>query len=192
MIDGEKCLEVRMLGEFAMFYGGELVEVSKIQTSRTMHLLQILLYAGEKGIPRQKLMKHLFEREPVGDLSGNLRVTTHNLRKMLKNTQLPEEPYIYTNNQHYAVNVFRAFVERHPHIAATGVQPHAVGVGQQGGIHGLHGGNRLEQRRFFCLRPGGVVQRHGVGRHLHETNIAQVHIGRIENKKACRHQKKFP
>ncbi len=101
MIDGEKCLEVRMLGEFAMFYGGELVEVSKIQTSRTMHLLQILLYAGEKGIPRQKLMKHLFEREPVGDLSGNLRVTTHNLRKMLKNTQLPEEPYIYTNNQHY-------------------------------------------------------------------------------------------
>lgn len=101
MIDGEKCLEVRMLGEFAMFYGGEAVEVSKIQTSRAMHLLQILLYAGEKGISRQQLIKYLFEREPVGDLSGNLRVTTHNLRKMLKNTQLPDEPFIYTNNRHY-------------------------------------------------------------------------------------------
>lgn len=100
-MDGEKYLEVRMLGEFSMVYGGEVVEVSKMQTSRSMHLLQILLYAGEKGISRQKLVEYLFEREPVGDLSGNLRVTTHNLRKMLKKTILPDEPYIQTNNRQY-------------------------------------------------------------------------------------------
>lgn len=100
-MDGEKYLEVRMLGEFSMVYGEEIVEVSKMQTSRPMHLLQILLYAGEKGISRQKLVEYLFEREPVGDLSGNLRVTTHNLRKMLKKTILPDEPYIQTNNRQY-------------------------------------------------------------------------------------------
>lgn len=100
-MDEGKYLEVRMLGEFSMVYGGEVVEVSKVQTSRAMHLLQILLYAGESGISRQKLVEYLFEREPVGDLSGNLRVTTHNLRKMLKKTILPDEPYIQTNNRQY-------------------------------------------------------------------------------------------
>lgn len=97
----EKCLEVRMLGEFTMSYGGETIEVSKSQTSRAMHLLQILLYAGDKGISRQKLMKDLFEREPVGDLASNLRVTTHTLRKLLKNTKLPDEPYIQNSNRQY-------------------------------------------------------------------------------------------
>ena len=101
VMDEGKYLEVRMLGEFSMVYGGEVVEVSKVQTSRAMHLLQILLYAGESGISRQKLVEYLFEREPVGDLSGNLRVTTHNLRKMLKKTILPDEPYIQTNNRQY-------------------------------------------------------------------------------------------
>ncbi len=66
VMDEGKYLEVRMLGEFSMVYGGEVVEVSKVQTSRAMHLLQILLYAGESGISRQKLVEYLFEREPVG------------------------------------------------------------------------------------------------------------------------------
>ena len=37
-----------------------------------------------------------------------------------------------------AVDVFRPSVKHHPHIPGTGVQPHAVGIGQQGGVHSLH------------------------------------------------------
>ena len=87
--------------------------------------------------------------------------------------------------------MFRSFIEYHSYFPSAGVQPHAVGVGEQDGIHILHGGNGLHQGRFFCLCPSGVVQIHVVGRHLHEADIAQVHIGCIESKEPYCHQEKF-
>ena len=90
-----------------------------------------------------------------------------------------------------AVDVFRPFVNHHPHIPGAGIQPHAVGIGGQGGFHSLHGRNGLHQGGFGGLRFRRVIQVHMVGFHLHESDIAQVHIGRIENQKTDCHQEEL-
>ena len=85
------CLYVRMLGDFSMEYRG--MEVLKIKdrkrSSKMLHLLQILLYEGAKGIAKEQLLLRLYGRDAKEDRSNNLRVTMYHLRKMLGESGLP-------------------------------------------------------------------------------------------------------
>lgn len=87
-------LKVRMLGEFSMSYRGEILQIKRKTTSKVFQLLQMLLYSGENGMSRSRLLKYLFGCDAEGDLSANLRVTIYHLRKLLKEMELPEENYI--------------------------------------------------------------------------------------------------
>ena len=68
-------LNVRMLGDFSITYDGRQVSFGKNTTTKAMKLLQILIYYGEQGIAREKLLNALYVREELADAANNLRVT---------------------------------------------------------------------------------------------------------------------
>ena len=76
-------LNVRMLGDFSITYDGRQVSFGKNTTTKAMKLLQILIYYGEQGIAREKLLNALYVREELADAANNLRVTAHRLKKMI-------------------------------------------------------------------------------------------------------------
>ncbi len=97
------CLYVRMLGDFSMEYRG--MEVLKIKdrkrSSKMLHLLQILLYEGAKGIAKEQLLLRLYGRDAKEDRSNNLRVTMYHLRKMLGESGLPGKDFIRVREGRY-------------------------------------------------------------------------------------------
>lgn len=52
-------LNVHMLGDFSVMYGNQPISFGKNTTTKAMKLLQILLYHGEQGISREKLLNAL-------------------------------------------------------------------------------------------------------------------------------------
>lgn len=96
MEENKEVLKVRMLGEFSMVYGEKILQIKRKTTSKVFQLLQILLYSGENGISRSRLLKYLFGCDAEGNLSANLRVIIYHLRKLLREMELPEEDYIRT------------------------------------------------------------------------------------------------
>ncbi len=90
-----------MLGEFSMTYGEKPLQIKRKTTSKVFQLLQILLYSGENGISRSRLLKYLFGCDAEGDLSANLRVTVYHLRRLLRELELPAEEYIRTSGGRY-------------------------------------------------------------------------------------------
>lgn len=87
-------LRVYMLGGFEMYYGGALVQLKKKNTSKPVQLLQLLLYNREAGISRHSLMESLYGSEGEIDAANSLNATVSQLRKLLKDTHLPDENYI--------------------------------------------------------------------------------------------------
>lgn len=96
------CLNVRMLGEFSMEYQGRPVLKEKRPDVKPLQLLQILLYAGPDGILREQLFFRLYGGECTKDLPNNLRVTIYQLRKLLRESELPREDYIRICKGRYA------------------------------------------------------------------------------------------
>lgn len=74
-------LEVHMLGDFSVMYGEQPISFGKNTTTKAMKLLQILLYYGEQGIAREKLLSALYGRDELSDAANNLRVTVHRLKR---------------------------------------------------------------------------------------------------------------
>lgn len=101
MKDQTEGLEVRMLGEFSIRYKGEPVLQKAGKSSKASHLLQILLYAGPGGIAREPLLSRLYGRDGRRDRSNNLRVVMCHLRRMLRESGLPEEEYIHMKDGTY-------------------------------------------------------------------------------------------
>ena len=87
-------LDVHMLGDFSVMYDGQPISFGKNTTTKAMKLLQILMYYGEQGIAREKLLNSLYVREELADASNNLRVTVHRLKKMITDAGLPADEYI--------------------------------------------------------------------------------------------------
>lgn len=87
-------LKVQMLGGLSLMFGEEPISFSRNTTTKAMKLLQILLYYGEKGISRNKLIENLYKAEELADAPNSLRVTSYRLKKMLVNMGLPEHNYI--------------------------------------------------------------------------------------------------
>lgn len=63
-------LNVRMLGDFSITYDGRQVSFGKNTTTKAMKLLQILIYYGEQGIAREKLLNALYVREELADAAN--------------------------------------------------------------------------------------------------------------------------
>ena len=101
MEENTEGLEVRLMGEFSVYYQGKPLRLGKKQTARAVTLLQILFYAGPEGVSRSRLLEYLFGQDAEGDLAVNLRVTVWQLRRLLKETPLPEEEYIRASHGRY-------------------------------------------------------------------------------------------
>ncbi len=101
MEEKRNALKVQMLGGFQISWQGEELHMGKKQTTRAMRMLQVLLHAGPTGISREQLLENLFGYGAEGDIANNLSVTVHSLRKLLKESRLPEENYICTKGGRY-------------------------------------------------------------------------------------------
>lgn len=97
-------LDVQMFGDFSVTYEGRPVSFGKNTTTKAMKLLQILIYYGEQGIAREKLLNSLYVREELADAANNLRVTAHRLKKMITDAGLPEHEYIVIKKGIYRWN----------------------------------------------------------------------------------------
>lgn len=95
-------LNVHMLGDFSVMYGDQPISFGKNTTTKAMKLLQILLYHGEQGISREKLLNALYVREELADASNNLRVTVHRLKKIIVDAGLPADEYIHIKKGIYS------------------------------------------------------------------------------------------
>lgn len=89
----------RFLGGFSLFYQGREIIINKRLRQKSVQLLLILLKAGEKGIPRKKLVNML-----EGGIEGwdnqlnNLRQQTYALRKLIERSgEFPEGSYVMTS-----------------------------------------------------------------------------------------------
>lgn len=100
-MEEREILRVQMLGSFLMTYQGEKIQVGKKQTTKAIQMLQVLLHAGDAGITRNQLLECTFGRDLEGDLSNNLSVTVYHLRKLLKESKLPDEKYIQIKGGRY-------------------------------------------------------------------------------------------
>lgn len=95
-------LNVHMLGDFSVMYGNQPISFGKNTTTKAMKLLQILLYHGEQGISREKLLNALYVREELADASNNLRVTVHRLKKIIVDAGLLADEYIHIKKGIYS------------------------------------------------------------------------------------------
>lgn len=100
----KEVLRVQMLGGFSITYGEKLVTFRKNAVSKSMQLLQLLLFRKDKGIPRKELLEILYGRGGLSDPSNNLRVAAHRMRKQMVDAGLPEEEYIIIENGIYSWN----------------------------------------------------------------------------------------
>lgn len=94
MSDHLPVLKVRLFGGFSASYGEIPVSFGRNTTTKAMKLLQILLYHGDTGISRDKLLDELYGREELADAANNLRVTAHRLKKIIVDAGLPSHDYI--------------------------------------------------------------------------------------------------
>ena len=94
MKETKAVLHVQMLGVFNVKYGDKPLSLGRNTATKSMKLLQILLYHVDKGISREELLEALYGREELTDASNNLRVTVHRLKKLLIDAGLPEYDYI--------------------------------------------------------------------------------------------------
>lgn len=97
----KKTLRVTMLGSFELRYGGELVGLRKRKSAKPLQLLQLLLYHRESGVSRQGVIEALYGPETGIDTANNLNVTVSQLRRLLRDTGLPEESYILADVDRY-------------------------------------------------------------------------------------------
>lgn len=98
---GQSVLKVGMLGAFTMEYEGHPIAFERNTMTKTNQLMQILLFAGEKGVKRETLLQQLFGREEVTNPSNSLRATVFRLRKLLTEAGLPEDEYIHIKCGNY-------------------------------------------------------------------------------------------
>ncbi len=88
-------LKVHMLGGFYVTYGGSPVSFGRNSMTKVFKLLQLLLYYKDNGIAREQLIENIYGRGELADVSNNLRVTVHRLKKILTEAGLPEHDYVH-------------------------------------------------------------------------------------------------
>lgn len=94
-------IEVHLLGGFQLKYGDRPISFERSNVTKSMQLLQILIHFQEKGVARNRLLDMLYGREDVVNPANNLRVTVHRLKKLIKESGLPEGEYIHSEGGIY-------------------------------------------------------------------------------------------
>lgn len=97
----EQRLMVYMLGGFELYYEGAPIQLKKKLTSKPLMLLQLLLYHRETGVSRHAVIEALYGQETEIDASNSLNATVSQLRRILKETRLPQENYIHVRMDRY-------------------------------------------------------------------------------------------
>lgn len=100
-MEHEQRLMVYMLGGFEMYYGGAPIQLHKKLTSKPLMLLQLLLYNREAGVSRRAVMEALYGQETEIDAGNSLNATVSQLRRLLRETRLPQGNYIHVRMDRY-------------------------------------------------------------------------------------------
>lgn len=100
MADGSR-LMVYTLGGFEMYYAGVPLQLKKKLTSKPLILLQMLLYNREYGVSRSAVLEALYGQETEIDAANSLNATVSQLRRLLRETHLPEGNYIRVRLDRY-------------------------------------------------------------------------------------------
>lgn len=91
-----------MLGGFSLLFDDKPLTLAYNINNKSIHLLSVLLYYGEEGIARNKLLDILYGREEKINPANSLRAVIFRLRKILADSGLPEDEYIrYQNGSYY-------------------------------------------------------------------------------------------
>lgn len=92
---------IYMLGELSFSYGEEVFSIKCSNTSKVMQLLLILLRAGKEGVPRVQLLEALYGNAETQDTKNAFRILVFRLRKLLEDTIIPKDNYIYVEKGIY-------------------------------------------------------------------------------------------
>jgi DNA-binding SARP family transcriptional activator len=112
MMELEQRLMVYMLGGFELYYEGAPIQLKKKLTSKPLMLLQLLLYHRETGVSRHAVIEALYGQETEIDASNSLNATVSQLRRILKETRLPQENYIHVRmERNYFESSFLTWVD---------------------------------------------------------------------------------
>ncbi|MBT9776457.1 hypothetical protein GPL15_08070 [Clostridium sp. MCC353] len=96
------CLNVNMMGGFSLLFDEKPLTLACNINNKSIHLLSALLYYGDEGIARNKLLAMLYGREEKTNPANSLRAVIFRLRKLLAESGLPEDEYIrYQNGVYY-------------------------------------------------------------------------------------------
>lgn len=93
----EKVLRVQMFGGFAMYYDDEAVALHKVESSKSVRLLQMLLLSLKNGLAKSELIDTLYnwnDQPGMPNRNKNLNNLVYHLRKQLVSCGLPDEEYV--------------------------------------------------------------------------------------------------
>ncbi len=91
----EKGLKVNMFGTFSMTYGSQSITgKSKSNESNFISLMEVILHAGEKGVPRDELEQAIFQNIDLKNIHHSTQNVIYNAKKQLARYGLPDVNYI--------------------------------------------------------------------------------------------------
>ncbi|MEY8337191.1 BTAD domain-containing putative transcriptional regulator [Lachnospiraceae bacterium 62-35] len=89
-----------MFGNLSISHKDMPVTLKCTMESRYMQLFLMLLYYNKKGITKKNLIESLYE-EKVGAVDNALRIVVHRLRKLIKESELPDGEYVVVEGDRY-------------------------------------------------------------------------------------------
>ncbi len=99
----KKILEVQMLGSITVRYDRQPVVIpgGGGYFIKTLHLFLMLIYAGDKGVPRNELLNILYGHGECVNPAGDLRMVVSRLRKRLRDYGILDYADIVTSGGVY-------------------------------------------------------------------------------------------
>ena len=94
-------LRVQLFGRGEITYDSRPILSGRGSVTKVMKLWLILLYHGEEGIAKNKLLEALYGREDLLNEANSLRVNIYRLKKLLLEEGLPEYDYIVMEKGKY-------------------------------------------------------------------------------------------
>lgn len=101
---GNGVLEIRMLGGFSLSYEGKDYVLGRNNTAKFIQLLQLVWMQGGKGIPKDRLIQALYDRESQFNLNNSFYNLIYQMRKHMHRLGLPEIDYIIRDGGYYVMD----------------------------------------------------------------------------------------
>ncbi len=80
----DKIISVRMLGEFTVCYGGEVVQIDRNGSSKMTQLLQMVLLGGADGFNKKEMTANIYQPGEVDSDNRSLNILLFRLRKRME------------------------------------------------------------------------------------------------------------